>query len=460
VSSATSLFDLYKIGIGPSSSHTMGPMRAAGRFADELVKSGRVAQVARVQVDLYGSLALTGKGHCTDRGVLLGLMGYRPDTVPPGEIDALVTGVEKGSELNLAAKSRIRFHLPSDLLWHRSKSLPRHPNGIRFTAYAAAASGAEAPVLDCRTYYSVGGGFVIEEGETQSSEQRAPVPFPFCSSEELLEHGRRNDLRIDEILLRNELTWRSLEEVESGIERLWHAMRDCVERGMRTEGVLPGGLKVPRRAAGLAANLRRGVRGNDPLDAMEWLNVYAMAVNEENAAGGRVVTAPTNGAAGIVPAVLYYLARERPGDHKAIEKFFLTSAAIGVLYKENASISGAEVGCQGEVGVACSMAAGGLAAALGGSNGQVENAAEIAMEHNLGMTCDPIGGLVQIPCIERNAFGTVKAVNAARMALRGTGEHKVSLDQVIKTMYQTGMDMQSRYKETSLGGLAVNVIEC
>ena len=460
MSSATSLFDLYKIGIGPSSSHTMGPMRAAGRFCDELARAGKVAQVQRVQVDLYGSLALTGKGHCTDRGVLLGLMGYRPDNVPPGEIEALIARVEKESRLRFAGEHALRFNLPEDLLWHRSESLPRHPNGIRFTAYGAAPAGGEPPVLERRTYYSVGGGFVVEDGEEQSSEKRAPVAFPFSSSAELLEHGRRNSLGIAEIMLRNEMCWRSRAEIEAGIERLWHAMRDCVERGMRTEGVLPGGLKVQRRAAGLAAHLRKGPRGTDPLDAMEWLNVYAMAVNEENAAGGRVVTAPTNGAAGIVPAVLYYLARERPGDHGAIEKFFLASAAIGVLYKENASISGAEVGCQGEVGVACSMAAGGLAAALGGTNEQVENAAEIAMEHNLGMTCDPIGGLVQIPCIERNAFGTVKAVNAARMALRGTGDHKVSLDQVIKTMYQTGMDMQARYKETSLGGLAVNVIEC
>ncbi len=450
----TSLFDLFKIGIGPSSSHTVGPMRAAYRFIRQLEDANLLDRVQRVLVELYGSLALTGRGHGTDRGIILGLSGEQPDTVDPATITKRIDEVDSRRELNLDSRRAIPFDRERDILFHSSEVLPAHSNGLRLTAFDS--SGA---ALDSRVYYSIGGGFITEEGAPESGQDRAPAPYPFQSGAELLEIGAETGLRIDEIVLANESAWRPVPEVHAGIARIWEAMRECTRRGLENEGILPGGLNVKRRAPGLMRKLRER-SAHDPFSAMDWLNVYAIAVNEENAAGGTVVTAPTNGAAGIIPAVAHYYERFLNGSAEGIERYFLAACAIGILYKENASISGAEVGCQGEVGVACSMAAAGLASALGGTNAQVEHAAEIGMEHNLGMTCDPIGGLVQIPCIERNAFGAVKAVNAARMALEDTPGHKVTLDQVIKTMYQTGLDMQSRYKETSLGGLALNVIEC
>jgi L-serine dehydratase len=454
----TSLFDLYKIGIGPSSSHTVGPMRAAASFVDLLRDHGLLPRVERVKVELFGSLALTGHGHGTDRGILLGLMGERPESVDPAGVEAAIQAIVGQQMIHLSGSMPVPFVPERDLVWHRDQTLPRHSNGMRFTAYAVFADGPGSEVLEQRNYYSIGGGFVVgDEDAVQAAAQ--PVPHPFRSAAELLEIGRRTGLRIDEIARANESALRGGEALKAGIARIWQAMQQCIARGLSTEGTLPGGLRVRRRAAA-QANRLKAVEAGDQFMAMDWLNAYAIAVNEENAAGGRVVTAPTNGAAGIVPAVAQYYWRHMNGDMPGIERYFLASAAIGALYKENASISGAEVGCQGEVGVACSMAAAGLAAALQGNNEQVEHAAEIGMEHNLGMTCDPIGGLVQIPCIERNAFGAVKAVNAARMALRDTGDHKVSLDQVIRTMYQTGLDMQTRYKETSLGGLAVHVVEC
>jgi L-serine dehydratase len=421
-------------------------MRAAYRFANEIEKAGLLPQVARVRVELYGSLALTGQGHGTPRGVLLGLSGQQPDTVDPA-------ATISPNSLLLAGGHAVAFHFDQDFLFHRELVLPGHPNALRITAFRA-----DQSELANRVYYSIGGGFVVQEGEDAGASEPALVPYPFGSGADLLRIGTEHGLTIDAIMLANEKAWRSEDEVLSGIRRIWAVMQQCTRRGLETEGILPGGLNVRRRAPALLRKLSGQSSG--PLSAMDWLNVFAMAVNEENAAGGRVVTAPTNGAAGIIPAVAHYYLRFLDGSESGLRRYFLAAAAIGVLYKENASISGAEVGCQGEVGVACSMAAAGLAAALGGDNGQVEHAAEIGMEHNLGMTCDPIGGLVQIPCIERNAFGAVKAVNAARMSMEDSGSHKVSLDQVIQTMYQTGMDMQTRYKETSLGGLAVSVIEC
>ncbi len=471
----TSLFDLYKLGVGPSSSHTMGPMRAAHRFACSLVEHSLLDRVVRVRAELYGSLALTGKGHATDRAVLLGLAGHEPATIDPAAIESTVLAIRAAHALPLAGLRSIPFDEITDLVFEREIMFPpgahtQHPNGLRLTAYDA--TGA---ILDTRTYFSIGGGFIIEDGIDASKEKPAtPVPFPFHTAAELLSIARANELSIAQLMLENECALQHasaqaanrapVELVREGIDRIWQTMQLCVERGIAAEGILPGGLNVRRRAHRLAERLREkeatGLRG-DPLAPLDWVTVYAMAVNEENAAGGRVVTAPTNGAAGVVPAVLHYYDRFVPdSDHEGILRFFLTSAAIGILYKENASISGAEVGCQGEVGVACSMAAGGLIAALGGTNGQIEHAAEIAMEHNLGMTCDPIGGLVQIPCIERNAMGAAKAVHAARIAMSESEEHKVSLDQVIRTMYLTGLDMQSRYKETSLAGLALNIIAC
>jgi len=474
----TSLFDLYKIGVGPSSSHTMGPMRAACRFARGLASGNLLGSVARVQVELYGSLALTGLGHATDRAVLLGLAGNEPATIDPATIELTVKRIREARQIELAETRSIPFDEPGDLLLHRDVMYPpgastQHPNGLRLAAFNAAGT-----ILEQRTFFSIGGGFITEDvapgtaGSRSSPDQRqAAVPFSFHSAAELLATAEANELSISQLMLENECALAThsaekapVEVVREGIDRIWGAMQDCVARGIAAEGILPGGLNVRRRAHQLAARLAEkeatGLRG-DPLAPLDWVTVYAMAVNEENAAGGRVVTAPTNGAAGVVPAVAHYYNRFiSDSDHEGIVNFFLTSAAIGILYKENASISGAEVGCQGEVGVACSMAAAGLTAALGGSNEQVEHAAEIAMEHNLGMTCDPIGGLVQIPCIERNAMGAAKAVQASRIALNEGGEHKVSLDQVIRTMYLTGLDMQSRYKETSLAGLALNRIEC
>ena len=456
----------------------MGPMRAACRFARELRPHGLLDRVARVQVELYGSLALTGMGHATDRAVLLGLSGNEPASIDPAVIESTVGGIRAARQIELAGVRTIAFNEASDLLFRRDIMIPpgahtQHPNGLRLTAF-----DSDGAILEQRTFFSIGGGFIAEDvavgGEATHSSldhRQATVPFPFHSAAELLATARANELSISQLMLENEcaLATKSAERapvevVREGIERIWQAMRDCVARGIANEGILPGGLNVRRRAHRLAARLEEkeatGLRG-DPLAPLDWVTVYAMAVNEENAAGGRVVTAPTNGAAGVVPAVARYYERFIPeSDHEGIIRFFLTSAAIGILYKENASISGAEVGCQGEVGVACSMAAGGLTAALGGDNEQVEHAAEIAMEHNLGMTCDPIGGLVQIPCIERNAMGAAKAVQASRIALNEAGDHKVSLDQVIRTMYLTGLDMQSRYKETSLAGLALNRIEC
>ncbi|MGI8744188.1 MAG: L-serine ammonia-lyase [Bryobacteraceae bacterium] len=443
----TSIFDLFKIGIGPSSSHTVGPMRAARSFTLDL----DFTRTARIQTELYGSLALTGRGHGTDRAIILGLLGEEPDKIDPARIDPLVTEARNTKRIR-----GIEFDEPRDLLFHGKTTLPGHPNGMRFTAFDA--TGA---VVKQDVYYSVGGGFVVREGESQAANTAAaPLPYPFSSAAELLERADESGLSIWAVLLENEKASRTEAEIRERIALVWTVMQECTQRGLATEGILPGGLNVRRRAAQLYRNLRNA-NAFDALSSMDWLNVYAMAVNEENAAGGRVVTAPTNGAAGVIPAVAHYYKQFVPSaTDEGIFRYFLTAGAIGILYKENASISGAEVGCQGEVGVACSMAAGGLVAALNGTNEQVEHAAEIGMEHNLGMTCDPIGGLVQIPCIERNAFGAVKAVNAARMAMTEHGGHKVTLDQVIKTMYQTGLDMQSRYKETSLGGLALNVIEC
>ena len=470
----TSLFDLYKVGIGPSSSHTMGPMRAARRFAQSLVDSNLLDHVASVRADLYGSLALTGLGHGTDRAILLGLSGEEAATIDPATIDPKLAAVRESKTLPLLGSHPIPFNEPEDLLFHRDRMFPpaaktHHPNGLRFTAFDFAGN----PIAS-ETYFSIGGGFIVadSEGATNPPMMTATVaqPYPFKHAADLLQIAEEHDLAIWQIMLANECALRPestdpASEVRSGIAHIWHVMQACIDRGIATEGILPGGLNVRRRAPRLAARLREKERGGqvnrDPLAPLDWVTVYAMAINEENAAGGRVVTAPTNGAAGVIPAVArYYRTFIDGANDEGILRYFLTSAAIGVLYKENASISGAEVGCQGEVGVACSMAAGGLAAALNGTNGQIEHAAEIAMEHNLGMTCDPIGGLVQIPCIERNAMGAVKAVHACRIAMSETEEHKVSLDQVIHTMYQTGLDMQSRYKETSLAGLALNIIEC
>jgi L-serine dehydratase len=456
----------------------MGPMRAACRFARGLAEHDALNRVERVQAELFGSLALTGLGHATDRAVLLGLSGNEPATIDPASIAATVAAIRETRHLPLAGTRSIGFEESVDLLFHRSTMFPpgartQHPNGLRLRAFDAAGS-----VIEERTFFSIGGGFITEDTAAEptvmtadSEKSSFAIPFPFHSAAELLELADAHQLSISELMLRNEAALfksdaeqPAQQRVRAGIDTIWKTMKDCIERGMATEGTLPGGLNVRRRALRLAERLRAkegAGKLSDPLAPLDWVTVYAMAVNEENAAGGRVVTAPTNGAAGVVPAVARYYERFIPdADHEGMLRYFLTSAAIGILYKENASISGAEVGCQGEVGVACSMAAGGLTAALGGSNAHIEHAAEIGMEHNLGMTCDPIGGLVQIPCIERNAMGAVKAVHASRIAMNETEGHKVSLDQVIRTMYLTGLDMQSRYKETSLAGLALNIIEC
>ena len=455
-----STFDLFKIGIGPSSSHTVGPMRAAHLFALALRDSGQLDAVHTVRCELYGSLGATGKGHGSDKAVLLGLEGEEPDLVEPDAIAPRLQRLRESQTLNLLGSHPVAFHEREDLKFFR-KALPFHPNGMRL--YALDASGA---ALLEKTYYSVGGGFVISQ-DAQGQPALVPdpqtLPYPFASGAELLQRCGESGLSIAQLMWRNELAWRDAEAVRSGLLRIWNVMQACVQRGIATEGILPGGFKVKRRAAELYRNLTAHPEAalRDPLQVMDWINLYALAVNEENAAGGRVVTAPTNGAAGIVPAVLHYYTRFVPGaSEQGVIDFLLTAAAIGILYKENASISGAEVGCQGEVGVACSMAAGALAQVMGGSPEQVENAAEIGMEHHLGLTCDPVGGLVQIPCIERNAIASVKAINAARMALRGDGTHFVSLDKVIKTMRETGADMMTKYKETSRGGLAVNIVEC
>ena len=459
---AVSTFDLYKIGIGPSSSHTVGPMRAAARFVEHhLAEAGRLGDVARVRAEVFGSLALTGRGHGTDKAVLMGLEGHWPNRIDPDLIPAALERIRGSKLVRLHGGREIAFNEKSDLVMNKRQKLPFHTNGMRFIAYDA--NGAE---IASRDYYSVGGGFVVNQDEAAEDRIVADttrVTYPFNSGDELIGTAQREGISIAALMFANEQAWRSPDEIRDGLRELWQAMQDCVSRGIRETGTLPGGLHVSRRAPSLHAELSAKPEAamRDPLTVLDWVNLYALAVNEENAAGGRVVTAPTNGAAGIIPAVLHYYDRFCAGaNEKGVFDFLLTAAAVGILYKENASISGAEVGCQGEVGVACSMAAAGLTAALGGTPGQVENAAEIGMEHNLGLTCDPIGGLVQIPCIERNAMGAVKAINASRMALRGDGKHKVSLDKVIKTMRDTGRDMQDKYKETSRGGLAVNVIEC
>jgi L-serine dehydratase len=456
---AVSIFDLFKIGIGPSSSHTVGPMKAARQFLLRLQRLGQLDETARIVVTLYGSLALTGRGHGTDKAILLGLMGETPDDVDPDTVEARLERARGDRRLALLGEREIAFSELEDLRFRMRQRLPQHPNGMRFQALDA--GGQE---LERREYYSVGGGFVVNQdnaAEDRIVSDRTRIPYPFGSGAELLRLCAGHDLRIAQLMLANECAWRGEADVRAGVLRIWHAMRDCMERGFRQEGVLPGGLGVARRAPGLYRKLTAEAPGADTLAVLDWVNLYALAVNEENAAGGRVVTAPTNGAAGIIPAVLRYYLDFVPGaDEDGVLEFLLTAGAIGGLYTTNASISGAEVGCQGEVGVACSMAAGGLTAAMGGSVEQVECAAEIGMEHNLGLTCDPVGGLVQIPCIERNAMAAVKAINAQRMAFRGEGTQRVSLDKVIKTMKETGADMKSHYKETSRGGLAVNVIEC
>ncbi len=498
----TSLFELFKIGIGPSSSHTVGPMRAALRFTSELAAANLFEKTATVNVDLYGSLALTGIGHGTDRAILLGLLGEAPDTVDPATVDTKITTIRETNSIELGGRKTIPFTEAANLNFRRNQMYPdpnvtSHPNGMRFTALdSTGAKLAEA------VFYSIGGGFIVSEAErtAETTTSTRKVPYPFRSAADLLATADSYRVTIAELMLANEVAllkdpdipinrpkgksnqntevrvphpsqsyregWEEHSpqaSIKASILAIWHTMQQCTERGIATEGVLPGGLNVRRRAHRLAERLNT-IGSKDPLAPIDWVTVYAMAVNEENAAGGRVVTAPTNGAAGVIPAIANYYTHFIEGTpeekQEGIIRYFLTAAAIGILYKENASISGAEVGCQGEVGVACSMAAGGLVAALNGTNAQVEHAAEIAMEHNLGMTCDPIGGLVQIPCIERNGMGAVKAINACRMAMHESGDHKLSLDQVIATMYQTGLDMQSRYKETSLAGLALNIIEC
>ena len=455
---ALSVLDIFKVGLGPSSSHTMGPMNAACAFVHDLAQQGLLERTARVGVQLYGSLALTGLGHCTDRAVLLGLEGHRPDEVEPEAVDTTLARIRASGRIRLGGVREIEFDEPLDLLLHRDQTLPLHTNGMRFTAMAA-----DGSVLHRDEIYSTGGGFIVrasEFGRMSTDSPATAVPFPFESGRDLLAACRGQGLEVHELVMANERAFRSDAETTAGLLRIWAVMNDCIERGFRATGLLPGVLKVKRRAARLNRMLVETAE-HRPLGVMDWVNAFALAVNEENAAGGRVVTAPTNGAAGIVPAVIAYYRRFEPGaSDEGIVRFLLVAGAIGMLYKRNASISGAEMGCQGEVGVACSMAAAGLVAALNGTNEQVENAAEIGMEHNLGLTCDPIAGLVQIPCIERNAMGAVKAINAARLAMRGDGTHKVSLDQVIATMRQTGRDMSVIYKETSQGGLAVNVPEC
>lgn len=459
---AVSTFDLYKIGIGPSSSHTVGPMRAGARFVRRwLAVPGRLDDVVRVRAEVFGSLALTGRGHGTDKAVMMGLEGHMPNQIDPDIIPDALIRIRGDKRIRLGGTHEIAFDEKSDLVMNKRQKLPFHTNGMRFTAY-----DAEGAVIATRDYYSVGGGFVVNEDEAAEDRivaDTTDVPYPFSSGDELIAQANTHGLSIAKLMLENEKVWRSEDEIREGLRELWAAMQSCVARGIRQTGTLPGGLHVTRRAPALHAELsskpEAGMR--DPLTVLDWVNLYALAVNEENAAGGRVVTAPTNGAAGILPSVLHYYDRFCPNStEQGIFDFLLTASAVGILYKENASISGAEVGCQGEVGVACSMAAAGLTAALGGTPSQIENAAEIGMEHNLGLTCDPIGGLVQIPCIERNAMGAVKAINASRMAFRGDGKHKVSLDKVIRTMRDTGRDMRDKYKETSRGGLAVNVIEC
>jgi L-serine dehydratase len=461
MSVVSSVFDLFKIGVGPSSSHTMGPMTAAHAFVEMLEEKALLDAAARIQADLYGSLALTGKGHATDRAVLLGLSGEQPHRMDPDAADIIVTRVRATGRLMLGGSREIAFDEAADMRFLQRERLPHHSNGMRFTALDAAGE-----TLESKVYYSVGGGAIVDEGTVARNappEGAWDIPYNYHSADELLQIAEREGLTIAEIARVNERAGLSDEEIDRRLTAVCEAMSACIDRGIAIDGILPGGLKVKRRAPALHRLLMERAERTlqDPLTVLDWVNLWALAVNEENAAGGRVVTAPTNGAAGIVPAILRYYQRFTPrASDEGVQVFLLTAAAIGSLFKENASISGAEVGCQGEVGVACSMAAAGLTAALGGTPGQIENAAEIGMEHNLGLTCDPVGGLVQVPCIERNAVGAVKAIEASRLALVGNGDHRVSLDQVIETMRKTGLDMNERYKETSLGGLAVNVVEC
>jgi L-serine dehydratase len=454
-----SVFDLFKVGIGPSSSHTVGPMRAAYLFMSGLRADGLFREVASIRCELFGSLGATGHGHGSVKAVVLGLEGEQPDQVDPVGAQPRVDAVRAQGKLRLGGEHPIAFDMDSDVVLHRRKRLPFHTNGMVFLAL-----GDDGSEVRRREYYSIGGGFVLDQdeaGQPAIVEDATPVKYPFLTGAQLLAHTRETGLRISDVMLANELSWRTEPEIRSGLLHIWSVMQECVEEGIATTGVLPGGLKVRRRAAALHAQLTDEADESDPLRAMEWVTLYALAVNEQNAAGGRVVTAPTNGAAGIVPSVLHYY-RDFIGSYSddGVVRFLLVAAAIGLLFKENASISGAEVGCQGEVGSACAMAAGGLAELIGGTPEQVENAAEIGIEHNLGLTCDPVGGLVQIPCIERNAVGSVKAITAARMAVRGDGQHHVTLDKAIKTMRETGADMSVKYKETARGGLALNVVEC
>ena len=458
---AISVFELFSIGIGPSSSHTVGPMRAAQRFAIALQNDGQLAQTHRVSTELFGSLGATGKGHCSDKAVMLGLEGELPESVDTTLVDARLVEIRQQQKINLLGQHSIGFIENNDLIMHRKKKLPFHSNGMTFCAF-----DQQGNELSRATFYSVGGGFIVDETATGSDrikQDDTVLPYPFLTAVNLLIHCANHDMRISDVMMENEKMWRSEDEIRAGLLNIWKVMQSCVKNGYRNEGILPGGLKVKRRAADLFRKLSAhpNISYKDPLTTLDWVNLYALAVNEENAAGGRVVTAPTNGAAGIIPAVMHYYHYFYPNaDEDGIVRFLLTAGAIGILYKENASISGAEVGCQGEVGSACSMAAGALTEVIGGTPEQVENAAEIGMEHNLGLTCDPIGGLVQVPCIERNAMASIKAINASRIAMRGDGQHFVSLDKVIKTMRETGADMKTKYKETARGGLAVNIIEC
>lgn len=457
-----SVFDLFKIGIGPSSSHTVGPMIAAGRFIRELKQLSLFDKTYRVCTTLHGSLAFTGKGHATDTAIMIGLSGLKPDTVDPAEIPRILETVQASGTLNLSGERMIEFFMDRDLIFNYEEYLPGHSNGMRISAFDEAGTRLHSSI-----YYSIGGGFIASEsemsGERIETEPLIAIPYHYVTAEELLRLGNIFDKSLPKMVFANECAWRSPQEVYDGLDAIWKTMSDCIDRGMKTDGILPGGLNVRRRAKSLHQSLNENTLKNSvlPHSCMDWISLWAIAVNEENAAGGKIVTAPTNGAAGVIPAVIKYYEQMCPGaDRLGIHDFLLAATAVGVLIKLNASISGAEVGCQGEVGSACAMAAGGLAAALGGTNEQIENAAEIGLEHHLGMTCDPIGGLVQIPCIERNAMGAVKAINAASLALHGDGKHLVSLDAVIETMRQTGEDMQSKYKETSQGGLAVNVVAC
>lgn len=459
--SMLSVFDMFSVGIGPSSSHTVGPMRAAREFVEALSEQNLLEKVTFVKTELYGSLGQTGIGHGSGKAVILGLLGEKPESIDPDTVASKLAEIEHSQSINIMGTKLAHFPNKDAIVFHRRKTLPLHSNGMTLFAYA------DDELLYEQTYYSIGGGFIVKHEEFESQKQAAieevankPVPYEFSTGKELLDLCLDNGLSIPGLMMANEVVFQSESTVRSELAKLWNVMEACIERGIRTEGILPGGLKVKRRAPSLNRKLS-SEQSSDPLTVMDWVNLFALAVNEENADGGRVVTAPTNGAAGIIPAVLmYYHKFVNPLNEDLVVRYLLTAGAIGILYKKNASISGAEVGCQGEVGVACSMAAAGLAELLGASVEQVENAAEIGMEHNLGLTCDPVGGLVQVPCIERNAMGAVKAINAARLALRGTGGQKVSLDKVIKTMWDTGNDMKSKYKETARGGLAVNIIEC